>query len=148
MITPIPAALYPQLASIAMQDIGSMYQSEILDELEDISRGKCFGVCAMDNGQPVGYVTVKKTVDTYHLLTIAVDKLHRGKGYGSRMLDGVFAEIENQGGRILNVITDADANQSLRFYLKNGFVLTGIVQDEFISGVAQVHLTRRVGYKP
>lgn len=148
MITPIPAALYPQLASIAMQDIGSMYQSEILDELEDISRGKCFGVCAMDNGQPVGYVTVKKTVDTYHLLTIAVDKLHRGKGYGSRMLDGIFAEIENQGGRILNVITDADANQSLRFYLKNGFVLTGIVQDEFISGVAQVHLTRRVGYKP
>lgn len=148
MITPIPAALYPQLASIAMQDIGSMYQSEILEELEDISRGKCFGVCAMDNGQPVGYVTVKKTVDTYHLLTIAVDKLHRGKGYGSRMLDGIFAEIENQGGRILNVITDADANQSLRFYLKNGFVLTGIVQDEFISGVAQVHLTRRVGYKP
>ncbi len=148
MITPIPAALYPQLASIAMQDIGSMYQSEILDELEDILRGKCFGVCAMDNGQPVGYVTVKKTVDTYHLLTIAVDSLHRGKGYGSRMLDGIFAEIENQGGRILNVITDADANQSLRFYLKNGFVLTGIVQDEFISGVAQVHLTRRVGYKP
>jgi ribosomal protein S18 acetylase RimI-like enzyme len=125
-----------------------MYQSEILDELEDISRGKCFGVCAMDNGQPVGYVTVKKTVDTYHLLTIAVDKLHRGKGYGSRMLDGIFAEIENQGGRILNVITDADANESLRFYLRNGFVLTGIVQDEFISGVAQVHLTRRMGYKP
>lgn len=148
MITPISATLYPLLASIAMQDIGPMYQSEILDELEDISRGKCFGVCAMDNGQPVGYVTVKKTVDTYHLLTIAVDKLHRGKGYGSRMLDGIFAEIENQGGRILNVITDADANQSLRFYLKNGFVLTGIVQDEFISGVAQVHLTRRVGYKP
>lgn len=148
MITPIPAALYPQLASIAMQDIGPMYQSEILDELEDISRGKCFGVCAMENGQPVGYVTVKKTVNTYHLLTIAVDSLYRGKGYGSRMLDGIFAEIENQGGRILNVITDADANQSLRFYLKNGFVLTGIVQDEFISGVAQVHLTRRVGYKP
>jgi ribosomal protein S18 acetylase RimI-like enzyme len=148
MITPISAALYPLLASIAMQDIGPMYQSEILDELEDISRGKCFGVCAMDDGQPVGYVTVKKTVDTYHLLTIAVDKLHRGKGYGSRMLDGIFAEIENQGGRILNVITDADANESLRFYLRNGFVLTGIVQDEFISGVAQVHLTRRMGYKP
>jgi len=148
MIAPISAALYPLLASIAMQDIGPMYQSEILDELEDISRGKCFGVCAMDNEQPVGYVTVKKTVDTYHLLTIAVDKLYRGKGYGSKMLDGIFAEIEKQGGRILNVITDADANQSLRFYLKNGFVLTGIVQDEFISGVAQVHLTRRVGYKP
>ena len=148
MIIPISAALYPQLAKIAMQDIGPIYQSEVLDELEDISRGKCFGVCAVEDEQPVGYVTVKKTVDTYHLLTIAVDKLHRGKGYGSKMLDGVFAEIENQGGRILNVITDADANQSLRFYLRNGFVLTGIVQDEFISGVAQVHLTRRVGYKP
>ncbi|MBX3629818.1 MAG: GNAT family N-acetyltransferase [Nitrosomonas sp.] len=148
MINPISTALYPQLAKIAMQDIGAMYQSAVLDELEDIARGKCFGVCAVENGQPIGYVTVKKTVDTYHLLTIAVDKRYRGKGYGSKMLDGIFAEIENQGGRILNVITDADANQSLRFYLKNGFVLTGIVQDEFISGVAQVHLTRRVGYKP
>jgi len=149
MIVPISTELYPELAKIALQDIGSMYQSEIMDELEDISRGKCFGICALEeNGQPVGYVTVKKTVDTYHLLTIAVDKLHRGKGYGSEMLDGIFSEIKNQGGRILNVITDADANESLRFYLKNGFVLTGIVQDEFISGVAQVHLTRRMGYKP
>jgi len=148
MIVPISKELYPDLAKIALQDIGPVYQSEIHDELEDISQGKCFGICVLENNVPVGYVIVKKTVDTYHLLTIAVDKLHRGKGYGSQMLDGIFAEIEKQDGRILNVITDADANESLRFYLKNGFVLTGIVQDEFISGVAQVHLTRRMGYTP
>ena len=148
MIVPISKELYPDLIKIALQDIGSMYQSAIHDELEDITCGKCFGICAMDNGNPVGYVIARRTVDTYHLLTIAVDKHHRGKGYGSLMLDSIFAEIEKQGGRILNVITDADANESLRFYLKNGFVLTGIVQDEFISGVAQVHLTRRMGYRP
>ncbi len=148
MIVPITKEFYPALEKIALQDIGPMYQSAIHDELVDISSGKCFGLCAMDNGNPVGYVIVRKTVDTYHLLTIAVDKHHRGKGYGSLMLDSIFAEIEKQGGRILNVITDADANESLRFYLKNGFVLAGMVQDEFISGVAQVHLTRRMGFKP
>lgn len=148
MIVPISKELYPDLTKIALQDIGSMYQTAIHDELEDITSGKCFGVCVMDNENPVGYVIAKRTVDTYHLLTIAVDKRYRGKGYGSLMLDSIFAEIERQGGRILNVITDADANGSLRFYLKNGFVLTGIVQDEFISGVAQVHLTRRMGYRP
>ena len=148
MIVPISENLYPNLVKIALQDIGAMYQSEIEDELEDIERGKCFGISAVHNGQPVGFVIAKKTVDTYHLLTIAVDKNYRGRGYGSMMLDGIFSEIEKQGGRILNVTTDADSNESLRFYLKNGFVLTGIVQDEFISGVAQVHLTRRMGYKP
>lgn len=148
MIEPITKELHPDLMKIALQDIGSMYQVAIRDELEDINADKCFGLCAMDDGNPVGYVIVKRTVDTYHLLTIAVDKGHRGKGYGSLMLDSIFAVIEKQGGRILNVITDADANESLQFYLKNGFVLAGIVQDEFISGVAQVHLTRRMGYRP
>jgi hypothetical protein len=132
MIVPISKELYPSLVRIALQDIGAMYQSAIYDELEDIARGKNFGVCAMDNGEPAGYAVARRTVDTYHLLT----------------LDSIFAEIEQQGGKILNVVTDADANESLRFYLRNGFALTGIVQDEFIPGVAQAHLTRRMGYRP
>ncbi|MEQ1815215.1 MAG: GNAT family N-acetyltransferase [Nitrosomonas sp.] len=148
MIVPISKDLHPSLVKIALQDIGAMYQPAIQDEFEDISRGKSFGVCAMDNGEPVGYAVAKRTVDTYHLLTLAVDIQHRGKGYGSLMLDSIFAEIEQQGGKILNVVTDADANESLRFYLKNDFALTGIVQDEFIPGVAQAHLTRRMGYRP
>ena len=117
MIVPISKELYPSLVKIALQDIGTMYQPAIQDEFEDISRGKSFGVCAMDNGEPVGYAVAKRTVDTYHLLTLAVDMRHRGKGYGSLMLDSIFAEIEQQGGKILNVVTDADANESLRFYL-------------------------------
>lgn len=148
MIVPITKELQPGLAKIALQDIGSMYQSAIYDELEDVMSGKSFGVCALDSGNPLGYAVAKKTIDTYHLLTFAVDRDHRGRGHGSLILDGIFAEIERQGGKILNVVTDADANESLRFYLRNGFSLAGIVQDEFVSGVAQAHLTRRVGYKP
>ncbi|SOD41814.1 GNAT family N-acetyltransferase [Nitrosovibrio sp. Nv4] len=148
MIVPITKELHLGLAKIALQDIGAMYESAIHDELEEVASGKSFGICAIDNGNPLGYAVAKKTVDTYHLLTFAVDRDHRGKGYGSLILDGIFAEIEQQGGKILNVVTDADANEVLRFYLKNGFSLTGIVQDEFISGIAQAHLTRRLGYKP
>ena len=148
MIVPISKELYPRLVNIALQDIGAMYQGAIYDELEDITLGKSFGVCALENGEPVGYAVAKRTVDTYHLLTLAVDTQHRGKGFGSLMLDSIFAEIEQQGGKILNVVTDADANESLRFYLRNGFAMTGIVQDEFIPGVAQAHLTRRKGYRP
>ena len=148
MIVPISKELYPRLVNIALQDIGAMYQGAIYDELEDITLGKSFGVCALENGEPVGYAVAKRTVDTYHLLTLAVDTQHRGKGFGSLMLDSIFAEIEQQGGKILNVVTDADANESLRFYLRNGFALTGIVQDEFIPGVAQAHFTRRKSYRP
>lgn len=148
MIIPITKELAPELEKIALQDIGAMYQPDIREELEGIEGGKFFGFCAVDNNKPVGYVIAKKTVNTYQLMLIAVDENHRSKGYGARLVDRIFTEIQKQGGRILNVITDADANDSLCFYLKNGFVLTGIVQDEFISGVAQAHLTRRMGFNP
>lgn len=148
MIVPITKELAPELERIALQDIGAMYQPDIHEELENIGRGKFFGFCAMENDKPIGYVVAKKTVNTYQLLIIAVDKDHRSKGYGARLVDRIFAEIRQRGGKILNVITDADANDSLCFYLKNGFVLTGIVQDEFISGVAQAHLTKRMGFNP
>lgn len=148
MIVPITKELAPELEKIALQDIGAMYQPDIHEELENIGRGKFFGFCAMENDKPIGYVVAKKTVNTYQLLIIAVDKDHRNKGYGARLVDRIFADILQRGGKILNVITDADANDSLCFYLKNGFVLTGIVQDEFISGVAQAHLTKRMGFNP
>jgi GNAT superfamily N-acetyltransferase len=148
MIVPITKELAPELERIALQDIGAMYQPDIHEELENIGRGKFFGFCAMENDKPIGYVVAKKTVNTYQLLIIAVDKDHRNKGYGARLVDRIFADILQRGGKILNVITDADANDSLCFYLKNGFVLTGIVQDEFISGVAQAHLTKRMGFNP
>ncbi len=148
MIVPITKELAPELEKIALQDIGAMYQPDIHEELEGIGRGKFFGFCAMENDKPIGYVVAKKTVNTYQLLIIAIDKDHRNKGYGARLVERIFAEIRQRGGKILNVITDADANDSLCFYLKNGFVLTGIVQDEFISGVAQAHLTKRMGFNP
>lgn len=148
MIVPITKELCPELEKIALQDIGAMYQPDIQEELEGIGNGKYFGFCAMENNKPVGYVMAKKTVNTYQLLIIAVDKNHRNKGYGAQLVDRIFSEIQKQGGKILNVITDADANESLCFYLRNGFVLTGIVQDEFISGVAQAHLTKRMGFNP
>ena len=148
MIVPISQEMHPQLIKIALQEMGAMYQPELYEELDDIERGKCFGLCKLENGKPVGYVIAKKTIDAFHLLTIAVDIEHRGRGYGSLLINSIFNEIEKKGGRILNVITDAEANESIRFYLKNSFVLAGIVQDEFISGVAQVHLTKRAGYNP
>lgn len=148
MITAITKEMHPELEKIAMQDIGAMYLPDIQEELKGIETGKYFGFCALEDNKPVGYVVVKKTVNTYQLVVIAVDKDYRSKGYGAQLVDRVFAEIQKQGGRILNVITDADANDTLRFYLNNGFVLAGIVQDEFISGVAQAHLTKRMGFNP
>ena len=101
MIVPIAEKMHPQLIKIALQEIGSMYQSDLHDELNDIERGRCFGLCKLENDNPVGYVVAKKTVDAYHLLTIAVDIEHRGKGYGSLLIDSIFAEIEKKGGESL-----------------------------------------------
>lgn len=148
MITEITKEMHPELEKIAMQDIGKMYLPDIQEELRGIENGKYFGFCALEDNKPVGFIVAKRTVNTHQLVVIAVDINYRSKGYGAQLVDRVFAEIQKQGGRILNVITDADADESLRFYLKSGFVLAGIVQDEFISGVAQAHLTKRMGFNP
>lgn len=63
MIIPISQEMHPQLIKIALQEIGSMYQSELHEELQDIGRGKCFGLCKLENGNPIGYVVAKKTID-------------------------------------------------------------------------------------
>ena len=86
----------------------------------------------------------RRTVQTYHLDTIAVDRSRRGEGIGAAMLASVRADLRRAGPTILNVVTDAAAREALAFYARQGFVLAGAVKDEFLPGVTQVHLTQEI----
>lgn len=133
-----------RLLAIAAQDMSAGYHAVLERELDDVSRGASRGLCAIDGDTPVGYAVYHRTVRTYHLDTIAVDRSRRGAGIGTALLDAVRAGLRAAGPTILNVVTDAAARETLAFYFRQGFVLAGYVKDEFLPGVTQAHLTLEI----
>ena len=133
-----------RLLAIAGQDISAGYRATLERELDDIASGGAHGICAVDGTTPVGYAVYRQTVQTYHLDTIAVDRIRRGEGIGEGLLASVRAALRPAAPVILNVVTDATAFEALAFYRRCGFVIAGYVKDEFLRGVIQAHLTLEV----
>ena len=92
----------------------------------------------------IGYAVYHRTIQTYHLDTIVVDRARRGEGIGTGLLASIRAALREAAPVILNVVTDATASETLAFYRRSGFVVAGYVKDEFLPGVIQAHLTLEV----
>jgi len=133
-----------RLLAIAGQDMSVGYRATLERELDDVASGAALGICAVDGTTPVGYAVYRQTVQTYHLDTIAVDRMRRGQGIGEGLLASVRAALRPAAPAILNVVTDATAFDALAFYRRRGFVIAGYVKDEFLRGVIQAHLTLEV----
>jgi ribosomal-protein-alanine N-acetyltransferase len=133
-----------RLLAIAVQDMSVGYHATLERELDDVAGGRSHGICAVDGTTPVGYAVYRRTVQTYHLDTIAVDRARRGEGIGTALLASVRAALRQGKPTTLNVVTDATASKVLAFYHRSGFVVAGYVKDEFLPGVIQAHLTLEV----
>lgn len=127
-------------------EIDEAYFEDIAQEVWDISAGKAECFVAEAGSEVIGYASWRKKVQVAYLETIAVKPAYQGKGVGSRLLQEVIASIKEKEPDVtlLNVITDADAPDAIKFYLKNGFAVSGLVEDEFIEKQAQVHLCLRL----
>ena len=133
-----------RLLAIAEQDMSPGYHAALERELDDVASGASSGICAVDGGMAIGYAVYHRTVETYHLDTIAVDRARRGEGIGAALLAAVRADLPLARPIILNVVTDAAASETLAFYRRSGFKVAGYVKDEFVPGVTQAHLTLEV----
>jgi ribosomal protein S18 acetylase RimI-like enzyme len=133
-----------RLLAISAQDMSVGYHATLEREFNDVAGGLSRGICAVDGTTPVGYAVYRRTVHTYHLDTIAVDRARRGEGIGTALLASVRAALRQAKPTILNVVTDATAFEVLAFYRHSGFVVAGYVKDEFFPGVIQAHLTLEV----
>jgi ribosomal protein S18 acetylase RimI-like enzyme len=129
------------LLAIATQDMSAGYRGALERELGDVATGAARGIVALDGATPVGYAVYHRTVGTFHLDTIAVDRARRGAGIGSALVAAVRADVRRAGGSILNVVTDAAAREVIAFYERQGFVAAGFVRDELLAGVTQAHMT-------
>ena len=131
--------------SILESEMGREYLEEMLQEWGKALNNEVNAfVVVEEDGNISGYAVLEKKVQIYYINTIAVNKNSQGKGIGTNLIYYLKEEVKRKGANILNVITDADAQRTIQFYLKQGFEISGYVSNEFIPNVAQVHLYIRI----
>jgi RimJ/RimL family protein N-acetyltransferase len=99
--------------------------------LEQPSRGRIF-VLRSPN-RIIGMINLLITISTAEggfvllLEDLVIHRDHRGQGYGTRLLEYAIDFAKKKNFLRITLLTDRPNKRSLRFYLKNGFVESGMV---------------------
>jgi ribosomal protein S18 acetylase RimI-like enzyme len=133
------------IEDILAETMGPEYREEDLKELSRIISGEQIGFVASPEDYVAGYITCLKTFQVYKLETLAVRKDFQGMNLGTKLvahLEGYL--IENMTKPIvLNVVTNDNSSDPVKeFYLKCGYKISGVVENEYVLGDKQVHLSK------
>ena len=95
----------------------------------------------------VGYTCRWRVTDEVHLLNVAVHPERRGRGVGRLLLEGVIAEAESCGARVIFLEVRAGNVEGRRFYRSLGFRDLGVRRAYYGPGqdaiVMELRLDRR-----
>ena len=88
---------------------------------------------ARDGGQIVGHVQIIETGEAgvFELKSVAVCQARQGEGLGRALVAAAVTHCRERNGRSLIVSTATADIGNLRFYQRQGFRMTRIVQDAF-----------------
>lgn len=109
------------------------------------------------DGAVVGYVAIRQAValaSHAHVLEIsglAVDPAHQGAGVGRRLVEAALADARARGARKVSLRVLASNAGARRLYERCGFVVEGVLRDEFrLDGrfVDDVLMARRLAPDP
>lgn len=126
---------------ILKEAMSPQYLPLMNEEFDKILNGEYIGFVAIDDTTTLGYACIRPLVETYKLETIAVNQNMRNKGIGSELIIAISNYVRDNSKRIINVDTDSSDIRTINFYLRNGFRISGYVNDEYMGGVTQVHLS-------
>jgi GNAT superfamily N-acetyltransferase len=99
--------------------------------LEQPSRGRVFVLRSAN--RIIGMINLLITISTAEggfvllLEDLVVHQDHRGQGYGTKLLDYAIDFAKKKDFLRITLLTDRPNQRSLHFYLKNGFVESGMV---------------------
>jgi ribosomal protein S18 acetylase RimI-like enzyme len=142
--------------ALLLARIGSFDQAdqalalELIDVSLDHPQQKDYSFLLAENeeDQLAGYACygpTPLTVGAFDLYWIAVDPEYSGQGIGTLLLQAVEQNICECGGRMLLIETSSGQNyeRTRHFYLKNGYVLVGTIQDFYRCGEDRVTYLKR-----
>jgi GNAT superfamily N-acetyltransferase len=99
--------------------------------LEQPSRGRIFVV--RNEHKVLGMVNLLFTISTAEggfvilMEDVIIRHEHRGQGYGTRLVNHVKEFADKKDFKRITLLTDRVSEQSQRFFLRNGFVLSNMV---------------------
>jgi ribosomal protein S18 acetylase RimI-like enzyme len=135
------------ILKILSETLSPQYMPEMRDELENVVSGEQVGFAIYDDSAvPIGYITCRKTTETFKIETLAVDRMYQRKGIGISLitrLENYLLETLKDDPIVINVITDDAVNDPVQeFYKRCGFNVSGTVENEYRLGDRQVHLCK------
>jgi ribosomal protein S18 acetylase RimI-like enzyme len=95
---------------------------------------------AVEEGVVAGYVRLGRAsrfASSDHVVTIngiAVDPARQRRGLGRALIDAAAAEARRRGARRLTLRVFAPNEAAMRLYESAGFVVEGVLRDEFFLG--------------
>jgi ribosomal-protein-alanine N-acetyltransferase len=97
----------------------SMFASEIAKP-----SSICLG--AFENGDLLGYLIISRYVDAWHVMNIAVDPDHRGRGVARTLFDRLFELTAGDEARGYTLEVRVSNQEAIRLYDRLGFRSKGV----------------------
>ena len=86
----------------------------------------CLGAYDADTEELVGYLIISRYVDAWHIMNVAVDPDHRGRGVGTMLLDRLFELTADDARRGYTLEVRVSNATAIRLYERLGFRSRGI----------------------
>ena len=88
----------------------------------------CLGAFESDGGEGelVGYLIVSRYVDAWHVMNVAVDPDHRGRGIASTLLERLFELTADDSRRGYTLEVRVSNSTAIRLYERLGFHSRGL----------------------
>jgi ribosomal-protein-alanine N-acetyltransferase len=128
-----------QLRKLAVADLGAIEKIERRSYPTPWSRSMFAGELAKpssiclgafdadgDEGTLVGYLIVSRYVDAWHVMNVAVDPDHRGRGIATTMLERLFEVTADDARRGYTLEVRVSNETAIRLYERLGFRSRGI----------------------
>jgi ribosomal protein S18 acetylase RimI-like enzyme len=155
MIRPAIPADTPMLVQLtAATGVFKHHEVDVLREiLEDFHAGDMgehhIAIVCEHEGQAVGYAYYAPDVMTdgaWYIYWIAVSPTLHGKGVGREILLYAEDDIRRRNGRVLFIETSSQPSYETtrRFYLRQGYAVTGVLRDFYTDGDDMVIFRKRM----
>jgi ribosomal-protein-alanine N-acetyltransferase len=121
--------------TLALRDLGAVEDIERASYPTPWSRSmfagelaKASSIClgAFDGRKLLGYVIVSRYVDAWHVMNVAVDPEHRGRGIATLLLDRLFEATASDARRGYTLEVRVSNLAAIRLYERLGFHSRGI----------------------
>lgn len=106
-------------------DIDFMLQKKAPNDREPQFFGKMAIKMLYEENRPIGFITYfMQTSYQGDILFLVIDKNHRGKRYGEKLLNYAFNELRKQGAKTVKIFTRTENTSAQKLYTRIGFVET------------------------